>query len=213
MLVYEIFKSIQGESSYAGLPCVFIRLAGCNLGCRWCDTPYARVPDEANELSIDEVMSEVTRYGDCGLVEITGGEPLLQEETKELARMLADRGRTVLMETNGSVPVSGLDERVIKIVDVKCPSSGHAGSFLLENLSHITPEDEVKLVVADRGDYDWAKEFIEEVLRGRTEKVLFAPVRPDLNPSDLAAWILRDGLRVRLQLQLHSYIWPEERGR
>ncbi|WKZ33435.1 MAG: radical SAM protein [Thermodesulfobacteriota bacterium] len=213
MLVYEIFKSIQGESSYAGLPCVFIRLAGCNLGCRWCDTPYARVPDEASELSIGEVMREVARYGDCGLVEITGGEPLMQEETKELARMLADKGRTVLIETNGSVPVSGLDERVIKIVDVKCPSSGHAGSFLLDNLSHITPEDEIKLVVADRGDYDWAKEFMEEVLRGRTEKVLFAPVKPDLEPRDLADWIIRDGLRVRLQLQIHTYIWPEERGR
>ncbi|MBW7957542.1 MAG: radical SAM protein [Deltaproteobacteria bacterium] len=213
MLVCEIFKSIQGESSYAGLPCVFIRLAGCNLGCRWCDTPYARVPDEATEFLIEEVLREVTRYGDCGLVEITGGEPLLQEETKELARRLLDKGRTVLIETNGSVPVSGLDERVVKIVDVKCPSSGHAGSFLLENLSHITPEDEIKLVIADRGDYDWAKEFIEEVLRGRTEKVLFAPVKPDLSPRDLAAWILRDGLRVRLQLQLHSYIWPEERGR
>lgn len=213
MLVCEIFKSIQGESSYAGLPCVFIRLAGCNLGCRWCDTPYARVPDEATELSVEEVLREIPRSGDCRLVEITGGEPLLQEETKELARRLADKGHTVLIETNGAVPISGLDERVIKIVDVKCPSSGHAGSFLLDNLPHITPEDEIKLVVADMGDYDWAKEFIEEVLRGRTEKVLFAPVRPELDPRDLADWILKDGLKVRLQLQLHAYIWPEERGR
>lgn len=213
MLVNEIFMSIQGESSYAGLPCIFVRLAGCNLGCRWCDTPYARVPDEAAEFSVDAVLKEISRYGDCRLVEITGGEPLLQDEAKELARRLADMGRTVLIETNGSVSLAGLDGRAIKVVDVKCPSSGHAGSFLLENLSHISPEDEIKLVVADRGDYDWAKEFIEEVLRGRTEKVLIAPVKPDLNPGDLAAWILKDGLRVRLQLQLHSYIWPEERGR
>ena len=212
MIVYEIFKSIQGESTYAGLPCVFVRLAGCNLSCSWCDTPYARVPDEATELTVAEVIEKVGGY-DCPIIEITGGEPLLQEEAFDLAAGLLDRGYSVLIETNGSVCLSGLDPRAVKIVDVKCPSSGHAGSFLLENLEHISREDEVKFVIADRGDYDAAVRFMDEFLRGRTEKVLFAPVRPQLSPRDLSEWILRDALKVRLQLQLHSYIWPGETGR
>lgn len=212
MIVYEIFKSIQGESTYAGLPCVFVRLAGCNLSCSWCDTPYARVPDEAVELTVAEVIEKVGGYN-CPIVEITGGEPLLQEEAAELAAGLLDRSYRVLLETNGSVCLSGLDPRVVKIVDVKCPSSGHAGSFLLENLEHISPDDEVKFVIGGREDYDSAIRFMEEFLRGRTEKVLFAPVRPQLSPRELSEWILRDALKVRLQLQLHSYIWPDERGR
>lgn len=212
MLVCEIFKSIQGESTYAGLPCVFVRLSGCNLRCTWCDTPYARGSDEAIELSTDEVLSRVSEFG-CGLVEITGGEPLLQGEARELASKLLSSGYTVLMETNGSVPISGLDDGVIKIVDVKCPSSGHAGSFLVENLEYIGPRDELKFVIGNREDYEAAKGFLEEMLRGRTEKVLFAPVRHELHPKELAEWILKDGLRVRLQLQLHAYIWPNERGR
>lgn len=212
MIVYEIFKSIQGESTYAGLPCVFVRLAGCNLSCSWCDTPYARVPDEAVELTVAEVIEKVGGYN-CPIVEITGGEPLLQEEAAELAAALLDRNYRVLLETNGSVCLSGLDPRVVKIVDVKCPSSGHAGSFLLENLEHISPDDEVKFVIGGREDYDSAIRFMEECLRGRTEKVLFAPVRPQLSPRELSEWILRDALKVRLQLQLHSYIWPDERGR
>jgi 7-carboxy-7-deazaguanine synthase len=212
MLVYEIFKSIQGESTYAGLPCVFVRLAGCNLKCTWCDTPYARVPDEAVEMTIPEVIEEVGGYN-CSLIELTGGEPLMQEEARFLAGALADRGYRVLIETNGTVCLSGLDPRVVKIVDVKCPSSGHAGSFLLENLDHITPEDEVKFVIGDRGDYEAAVRFMEEFLMGRTEKVLFAPVRPQLSPRELSEWILRDALKVRLQLQLHAYIWPDEKGR
>lgn len=212
MIVYEIFKSIQGESTYAGLPCVFVRLAGCNLSCSWCDTPYARVPDEAIEMTIAEVIEEVGGYN-CPLVEITGGEPLMQEEACLLAAALADRGCRVLVETNGSVCLSGLDPRVVKIVDVKCPSSGHAGSFLLENLEHISLDDEVKFVIGSREDYDSAIRFMEEFLRGRTEKVLFAPVRPQLSPRELSEWILKDALKVRLQLQLHSYIWPDERGR
>ncbi|OGP14375.1 MAG: 7-carboxy-7-deazaguanine synthase [Deltaproteobacteria bacterium GWA2_54_12] len=212
MIVYEIFKSIQGESTYAGLPCVFVRLAGCNLSCSWCDTPYARVPDEAIEMTIAEVIEEVGGYN-CPLVEITGGEPLMQEEACLLAVALADRGYRVLVETNGSICLSGLDPRVVKIVDVKCPSSGHAGSFLLENLKHISPEDEVKFVIGGREDYDSAIRFMEEFLRGRTEKVLFAPVRPQLSPRELSEWILKDALKVRLQLQLHTYIWPDEKGR
>ncbi|OGP15706.1 MAG: 7-carboxy-7-deazaguanine synthase [Deltaproteobacteria bacterium GWA2_55_10] len=212
MYVCEIFKSIQGESTYAGLPCVFVRLSGCNLRCTWCDTTYARGSDEAIELPTDEVLRRVLEFG-CSLVEITGGEPLLQEEARELASKLLSSGYTVLVETNGSVPLAGLDEEVIKIVDVKGPSSGHAGSFLVENLRHIGPEDELKFVIGNREDYEAAKGFLEEMLRGRTEKVLFAPVRPGLHPKELAEWILKDGLRVRLQLQLHAYIWPNERGR
>ena len=212
MLVYEIFKSIQGESTYAGLPCVFVRLAGCNLSCSWCDTPYARGPDEAIEMTIVEVIEKVGGF-DCPLVEITGGEPLMQEEAIDLAGALLESGYRVLIETNGSVALSGLDPRVVKIVDVKCPSSGHAGSFLIENLECISPEDELKFVIGNREDYDSAVRFIEDFLRGRTEKVLFAPVRPQLSPAELSDWILKDSLRVRLQLQLHSYIWPGEKGR
>jgi 7-carboxy-7-deazaguanine synthase len=212
MIVYEIFKSIQGESTYAGLPCVFVRLAGCNLSCSWCDTPYARVPDEAIELTVAEVIERVVGYN-CAIVEITGGEPLLQEEAALLAAGLLEINYRVLVETNGSVCLSSLDPRVVKIVDVKCPSSGHAGSFLLKNLEHISQDDEVKFVIGSREDYDSAIRFMEEFLRGRTEKVLFAPVRPQLSPRELSEWILRDALKVRLQLQLHTYIWPDERGR
>jgi 7-carboxy-7-deazaguanine synthase len=212
MIVSEIFKSIQGESSYAGLPCVFIRLAGCNLECTWCDTPYARVPEGAVELTVEEIVGKA-RFFDCRLVEITGGEPLLQKNTGRLAKAFLDDGFRVLVETNGSISLAGLDERVVKIVDVKCPSSGHGGSFLMENLNYITPEDEVKFVIGDKADYEYARMFLEECLKDRTAKVLFAPVRPALDPKELAEWILRDCLSVRLQLQIHSYIWPGERGR
>ncbi len=212
MIVSEIFKSIQGESSYAGLPCVFIRLAGCNLKCTWCDTPYARVPEGALELTVEEIVDKA-RFFDCRLVEITGGEPLLQKDTGRLARAFLDDGFSVLVETNGSISLDGLDGRVVKIVDVKCPSSGHGGSFLMENLNFITPEDEIKFVIGDKADYEYARMFLEECLKDRTAKVLFAPVRPALDPKELAGWILKDCLSVRLQLQIHSYIWPGERGR
>lgn len=216
MLVSEIFLSIQGESTYAGLPCVFVRLAGCNLSCTWCDTRYARSAEGAREISIDGILDEVKREAGLyrsGLIEITGGEPLIQEETKELARRLLDAGNTVLIETNGSVALSGLDKRAVKIIDFKCPSSGHAGSFLMENLSLITPEDEIKFVVGNRDDYECAKKFLYEFVEDRTGKVLFAPVKPDLDPGLLAEWILKDGLKARLQIQLHKYIWSDERGR
>lgn len=212
MLVSEIFLSIQGESTFAGLPCVFIRLAGCNLSCAWCDTPYARVVEGARELAPGEVVEEALSLS-CRMAEITGGEPLLQGETARLASMLADGGMTVLMETNGSVSLEGLDERIIKIIDVKCPSSGQDGTFLMDNVSLIRPEDEVKFVIGDRNDYEFARRFMEECLMGRTDKVLFAPVRTSMEPGTLAGWILKDRLKVRLQLQLHSYIWEEERGR
>lgn len=212
MIISEIFKSIQGESTYAGLPCVFVRLAGCNLRCSWCDTPYAQGTVGARETTVEEVVASV-RLFDCNLVEITGGEPLGQKDTSRLCGKLLDGGYTVLIETNGSVSLKGLDGRVVKVVDVKCPSSGHGGSFLMENLDFIREVDEVKFVIADRADYEYARRFLEECLRGRTSKVLFAPVRPALEPKELAGWILKDCLSVRLQLQLHSYIWPGERGR
>ncbi|MFQ5735795.1 MAG: 7-carboxy-7-deazaguanine synthase QueE [Thermodesulfobacteriota bacterium] len=212
MHVTEIFMSIQGESTYAGLPCVFVRLAGCNLNCSWCDTAYARAYDGATDMDVGRVLDEVGRFK-CGLVEITGGEPLLQEEAKELAKRLLDGGYTVLIETNGSLPLAGVDARAIKIIDVKCPSSGHAGSFLPENLGHIGPDDEVKFVIGDKADYDCARRFLDEYIGDRTSKILFAPVAPALTPKELAGWILRDSLRVRLQVQLHTYIWGAERGR
>lgn len=212
MFVNEIFLSLQGESTYAGLRCVFVRLAGCNLGCSWCDTPYARGYEGAKEYSVAQIIGEVKRYK-SRLIEITGGEPLLQGDTCKLASSLLDEGHTVLIETNGSVSLAGLDSRVIKIVDVKCPSSGHAGSFLMENLDHIGPEDEIKFVIGDEADYETARMFLDEYIRDRTAKILFAPVKPLLEPKTLAEWILRDGLPVRLQIQLHAYIWSGERGR
>lgn len=212
MLVSEIFISIQGESTYAGLPCIFIRLAGCNLRCSWCDTPYAREMYDARELSIDEILEEVKKSS-YRLVEITGGEPLEQLETTELSKRLIDEGYKVLIETNGTVSLKGLDGRVVKIIDVKCPSSGHGGSFLLDNIPLIGSDDEVKFVIGSREDYDYAKMFMTELLNGRTSKVLFAPVKPEMDPKVLAGWILHDGLKVRLQLQLHRYIWDDERGR
>ncbi len=212
MLISEIFLSIQGESTYAGLPCVFVRFAGCNLSCAWCDSGFARTASGARELSADEVLSEVRRYS-CRLAEITGGEPLLQDGARAIMQRLLDDGYVVLLETNGTVSLSGLDRRLVKIVDVKCPSSGHAGSFLIENLRHLSADDEVKFVIGDRGDYEFARDFAERHLKGRTLKVLFAPVKTTLTPDVLAEWILKDGLSVRLQLQLHSYIWPDQRGR
>ncbi|MBI5809830.1 MAG: radical SAM protein [Deltaproteobacteria bacterium] len=213
MLVSEIFLSIQGESTYAGLPFMFVRLAGCTLSCGWCDTPYARGGEGAAVMTVDEIAAALASSS-CRNAEITGGEPLMQqEETKDLARRLLDMGYRVLLETNGSASLAGLDERLVKIVDVKCPTSGHAGSFLVDNLNYISPEDEIKFVIGDRSDYEFAKRFMEELLQGRTGKVLFAPVKPDLDPKELADWILKDGLSVRLQVQIHKYIWGEERGR
>jgi 7-carboxy-7-deazaguanine synthase len=212
MLLSEIFLSIQGESTYAGLPCVFVRLSGCNLSCTWCDTAYANTGTDDRELTVDGVMKEVGAYK-CGLVEITGGEPMLQADTPTLAERLLEDGYDVLIETNGSVDLSAFDKRVVKVVDVKCPTSGQAGSFLVENLEYITPGDEIKFVIGARNDYDFARKFMDDFVKDRTAKVLFAPVKPNMDPRDLADWILKDRLNVRLQLQMHSYIWEGERGR
>ncbi len=214
MLLNEIFFSLQGESTYVGLPCVFIRLAGCNLECPWCDTAYARTKDGAREMSLGDIVREVEEYP-RGLVEITGGEPLLQEETPLLAARLLERFDTVLLETNGSMDIGRVPEGVVRVVDVKCPSSGASGSFDMENLSRMRPSDEMKFVIADRTDYEFAREFIssDDALVISRRSIIFSPVSGRLKPSVLAGWVLEDRLCIRFQLQLHTCIWPGEKGR
>ncbi|MCK4738662.1 MAG: radical SAM protein [Deltaproteobacteria bacterium] len=206
MLVSEIFLSIQGESSYSGWPCVFIRLAGCNLSCDWCDTDYARGSEGGTEMTIDEVLTKVSKF-EVSLVEVTGGEPLFQDETIRLTEKLINANYEVLLETNGTKSFKGLSEEVVKIVDIKCPSSGQEGSFEKTNLELINPNDEVKFVIKDRVDYESAKDFTEKYILSKTKNILFAPVSPELKPETLAQWILKDRLKVRLQLQIHKYIW------
>lgn len=207
--ISEIFHSIQGESTRAGRPCVFVRLAGCNLDCSYCDTAYSR--DRGEPSTREAVVARVEAYR-CRLVEITGGEPLLQEETPALVSALLDRGREVLVETNGTLDISVLDPRAVRIMDLKCPSSGESGKTRWENLARLTPRDEVKFVVAGREDYLWARGVVEEKL-SPGPAVLFSPAAGLLDPADLAAWIIVDGLEVRLQLQLQKIIWPDrDRG-
>lgn len=212
MRVSEIFFSIQGESTYTGLPCVFIRLAGCNLRCTWCDTTYTQVSEQGEDFSIEQVISEVRKFN-CRLAEITGGEPMLQKETPMLINRLLKLGYETLLETNGSINLEPINANAIKILDVKCPSSGHDGSFLMDNLKFITFQDEVKFVIADRKDYEFALEFLERCIKGKTTKILFAPAHPLIASQELAKWILADGLTVRLQIQIHKFIWGEEKGR
>lgn len=210
LTVNEIFFSIQGESSRMGMPCVFVRLTGCDLRCSWCDTEYAF--HEGRKLTVDEILAAVERHP-CELVELTGGEPLLQPGSLELMRALADRGKQVLLETGGHVDISGVDPRVVRIVDVKCPASGECAQNRYPNLAVLTAADEVKFVIADRADFDWAAACVRERLGGFAGSVLFSPVHGRLAPSELAAWVLESGLRVRLQLQLHKHIWgPDVRG-
>ncbi|MDP8215129.1 MAG: radical SAM protein [Candidatus Euphemobacter frigidus] len=207
--VNEIFKSIQGESSYAGLPCVFVRLTGCNLRCSYCDTEYAF--EEGEDLALEEIIRQVEKYN-CPLIEITGGEPLLQPGVFQLAEELLDRGFRVLLETNGSIDISALDGRIIKVLDVKCPGSGESKKMRWDNLNQVGPDDEVKFVISSKEDYDWAKDVIEKRVPDGP-KVLMAPVFGRVELADLSEWILRDNLRVRLQPQLQKIIWPEkERG-
>jgi 7-carboxy-7-deazaguanine synthase len=209
----EIFKSIEGETSYAGRPCAFVRTVGCNLRCEWCDTAYAQ-DGEGIRLSTEEVLAEVERFG-TDLVCITGGEPLVQADgVVELCEELLERGHTVLLETNGTMDLSPVPEGVIRIMDVKCPSSGESGKLLPSNLSHLRPKDEVKFVIADRADFDWAVAFIAERGVAGGVEILFAPVAGRLEARALAEWILDAGLEVRLQLQFHKLLWPEQdRGR
>ena len=211
LTVNEIFHSIQGESTHAGRPCVFVRLTGCDLRCTWCDTPYAF--HEGRQMSVDEIAAVVDGYG-CPLVEITGGEPLLQEGVYQLMdRLLAD-GRTVMLETGGHRSIDRVPAAVLKIVDVKCPGSGEHRKNDWSNLARLAPHDEVKFVVSDRTDYDFARDVIATYdLFGRASAVLISPVHGGLDPKTLSEWMLADRLPARLQLQLHKFIWaPETRG-
>jgi 7-carboxy-7-deazaguanine synthase len=211
LTINEIFHSIQGESSFAGQPCVFVRLTACDLRCTWCDTPYAFY--EGRKMSVDDVIADVESRG-CDLVEVTGGEPLLQPDVYRLMQRLIDSGKTVLIETGGHRSIAKVPEGVVRIMDVKCPGSGEAAKNEWSNLALLTTRDEVKFVIADRVDYDYAREIVaRERLAERCGAVLFSPVHGVLDPRQLAEWVLADRLPVRVQLQVHKYIWsPETRG-
>jgi 7-carboxy-7-deazaguanine synthase len=206
--VHEIYESIQGESTFAGLPCTFVRLSRCNLRCRWCDTPQAF--EGGTEMSRTDVLERALSFG-TPLVELTGGEPLLQEGAFPLLRELCDAGRVVLLETSGERDISKVDPRVHRIMDLKAPGSGESGRNRWENIGHLTTRDEVKIVLADRADYEWAKGVIEEHgLRGRVKEVLLSPVWGELDPKDLVQWVLEDDLGVRVQIQMHKVIWDAD---
>ena len=211
LAICEIFHSLQGESTFAGLPCVFIRLSGCNLDCTWCDTPYART--ESRTMTREEILKEVASFH-CSLVEITGGEPLLQEETPALVSDLIEKGHEVLMETNGSLSIAPVNPACIRILDVKGPSSGEQGSFLAENFTLTNARDEFKFVVGSREDYEFARQTIADSLSGHPRRgIHISPVFGKISPERLAAWILEDNLHARLSLQQHKFIWnPEQRG-
>ena len=210
LVINEIFHSIQGESSHMGRPCVFVRLTYCNIRCSYCDTEYAFY--EGRETPIDEIVSSVRRFG-CKLVEVTGGEPLFQANVHELMTRLCDEGYELLLETGGSLDIRGVDERVRRIVDFKCPSSGMMNKNLWENVKHLNARDEVKFVIGDREDYDWSKRMIAEFEIDRRSPVLMSVVFGKLEPVLLSEWILSDKLNVRFQLQMHKYIWsPEMKG-
>jgi 7-carboxy-7-deazaguanine synthase len=234
MIVTEIFRSIQGESTHAGLPCIFVRLTGCNLRCTWCDTAYAF--HGGTKMSIEEIISRVddlssvkkdqrgaiaTSDRAISLVELTGGEPLLQPDAIPLAKKLLDAGYTVLIETSGERPIAELPREVIKILDVKCPDSGEPDTFRMENLDAIGDKDEIKFVISSRRDYEFARDFMRQHgLAQRVRQVIFSPVHadpegtwPGMSSRDVTEWILEDGLPVRLGLQLHKFIWhPAARG-
>jgi 7-carboxy-7-deazaguanine synthase len=209
--INEIFYSVQGESTYAGRPCVFVRLTACDLRCSWCDTPYAF--HEGRKRPLEAVLEEVERF-QCDLVEVTGGEPLLQEAVYPLMDALLDRGKTVLLETGGHRSTARVPAAVVAIVDVKCPGSGESGRMDWSNLDRLRPHDEVKFVIKDRGDYEYACDVIGRyALRTRAAAIHLSPVHGVLNPRTLSEWVLADALPVRVQLQLHKYIWePSTRG-
>jgi 7-carboxy-7-deazaguanine synthase len=222
--IIEIYKSVQGESSFAGLPCIFVRLAGCNLRCVWCDSEYTF--SGGKKMTDDEIFAEVAKLAPVKLVEITGGEPMLQERALvPFMQRLLDNHYQVLIETSGERPLANVPEAVHKIVDVKCPASGEGGTFNLENLSALTDRDEIKFVIADRGDYEFARNFIgEHALGSKVGAVLLSPAfRKDarertaenfmLDPRKLVEWMLADGLNARLSLQIHKFIWdPATKG-
>jgi 7-carboxy-7-deazaguanine synthase len=205
MVITEIFKSIQGESTFTGLPCVFVRLTGCNLRCHWCDTAYAF--NGGQKMTVDEVMVQVHKLR-CKLVEVTGGEPLLQEDVYPLTEQLLGAGFRVLVETSGERYVGRLPQAVIKVLDVKCPGSGEGGTFCADNLGVLQRKDQVKFVIANENDYRFACDFMaQHDLGGRVNEIILSPVFGQLHPRQLAEWILRDGLDVRLGLQIHKFIW------
>lgn len=205
LTINEIFHSIQGESSYAGQPCVFVRLTACDLRCSWCDTAYAF--HEGRRMSVEDVVAEVERFG-CPVVEVTGGEPLLQKDVYPLMDRLLAAGKTVLLETGGHRSIADVPTSVVRIVDVKCPGSGEAAKNDWSNLQQVTARDQVKFVIEDRADYEYARDIVvREDLAARVAAVHFSPVHGVLPPIDLARWILVDRLPVRLQLQVHKYIW------
>ena len=224
MHLIEIYKSVQGESSWAGLPCIFVRLAGCNLRCTWCDSTYTF--SGGKKMSAQEVLAEIERLAPTRLIEITGGEPMLQSrELLPLIETLLQRGYTLLLETSGERPLADVPAAVRKIVDVKCPGSGEGGSFNAENLLSLGANDEVKFVIRDRTDYEFAREFLRaHALDQRVASVLFSPAfrvdarsrtadNLELDPALLVDWILEDGLNVRLNLQIHKFIWePQTKG-
>lgn len=205
--ISEIFYSIQGESSFAGYPCIFIRLAGCNLRCSYCDAKYT-YEEPGTKTPIAELLQSVEKHP-TALVEITGGEPLLQEEVYPLMDELLAAKRTVLLETNGSINLAKIPTEIIKVVDIKCPGSSMHEHMDRANLDLITPNDEIKFVVTSREDYDWAVQIIQEKQLIEKVKILFSPVADSLSSTDLAQWILEDELQVRLQIQLHKILWPD----
>jgi len=206
--INEIFYSVQGESTYAGRPCVFVRLTACDLRCSWCDTPYAFT--EGRKRAIDDVVAEVERY-DCSLVEVTGGEPLLQEAVYPLMDELLARGKTVLLETGGHRSTARVPDPVVTILDIKCPASGESERMDWDNLGRLRPRDEVKFVVNDRADYEYARAaIVRHNLAGRAAAIHMSPVHGVLDPKTLSEWVLADSLPVRVQLQLHKYIWPAD---
>ena len=211
LTINEIFYSVQGESTYAGRPCVFVRLTACDLRCSWCDTPYAF--HEGGKQPLEQVLDSVEEF-DCPLVEVTGGEPLLQENVYPLMEALLDRGKTVLLETGGHRSTARVPEQVVTILDVKCPGSGEADRMDWSNLDRLRPHDEVKFVIKDRADYEYARDIIaRHALAGRAAAIHLSPVHGVLDAKALSAWVLADRLPVRVQLQLHKYIWsPETRG-
>jgi 7-carboxy-7-deazaguanine synthase len=225
MYLIEIYKSVQGESSFAGLPCIFVRLAGCNLRCSWCDSEYTF--KGGYKQSLDEVETVVEALAPVRLVEFTGGEPMLQErELVPLMEQMLEKGYTLMMETSGERPLANVPKEVHKIVDVKCPGSSEGGTFRMENLDALTKRDEVKFVISDRGDYEFAREFTRDhELEERAGAVLFSPAfkkAPSLerstsncalDPRLLVEWMLADGVPARLSLQIHKYIWePQKKG-
>ena len=204
--INEIYLSVQGESTHTGLPCIFIRLTGCNLRCSWCDTAYAF--HEGKNMSIDEILQKVENFG-IHLVEITGGEPLMQDNVYTLMRRLIENGYKVMLETGGSISLERVPKDVIKIMDLKCPGSGEQEKNNLDNLKLLAPHDEVKFVILDKKDYEWSRDIIKRYKINETAHILVSPVFDKLELKEMVKWILEDRLPVRLQTQLHKIIWDK----